>query len=86
MPLPVTSGLRFLTTHVKDRQIQKRINEALGIRPQPKVKAAKSLMLPAGAPVVPVTAVAWSAPVVTVIFRGLARSATGMRSFSTPDS
>jgi hypothetical protein len=36
------SGLRILTTHVKDRQIQKRINEALGIRPQPKVKAPAS--------------------------------------------
>lgn len=36
MPLPVMSGLRILTTHVRDRQIQKRINEALGIKPEPK--------------------------------------------------
>jgi hypothetical protein len=42
IPAPIFSGLRILTTHVKDRQIQKRINEALGIRPQPKVKAPAS--------------------------------------------
>jgi hypothetical protein len=44
-PLPVMSGLRILTTHVKDRQIQKRINEALGIKPEPKkVKAPRSIL------------------------------------------
>jgi hypothetical protein len=46
MPLPVMSGLRILTTHVKDRQIQKRINEALGIQPQKKVKAPRSIVPP----------------------------------------
>lgn len=45
MPLPVMSGLRILTTHVRDRQIQKRINEALGIKPEPKkVKAPVSIV------------------------------------------
>lgn len=46
MPLPVMSGLRILTTHVKDRQIQKRINEALGIKPEigKKVKAPQSIV------------------------------------------
>lgn len=44
-PLPVMSGLRILTTHVKDRQIQKRINEALGIKPEPKkVKSPQSIV------------------------------------------
>lgn len=41
MPLPILSGLRMLSTHVKDRQVQKRINEALGIAPEPK-KAVKA--------------------------------------------
>lgn len=36
MPVPIMSGLRILTTHVKDRQIQRRIQEALGIKPEPK--------------------------------------------------
>jgi hypothetical protein len=36
MPVPIMSGLRILTTHVKDRQIQKRIQEALGIKPEAK--------------------------------------------------
>jgi hypothetical protein len=44
MPLPIMSGLRILTTHVRDRQIQKRINEALGIKSQPKVKAPVSIV------------------------------------------
>jgi hypothetical protein len=43
MPLPVMSGLRILTTHVRDRKIQHRINDALGIKPEPKkVKAPQS--------------------------------------------
>lgn len=43
MPLPILSGLRMLSTHVKGRQVQKRINEALGITPEPKkLKAAPS--------------------------------------------
>lgn len=46
MPLPIMSGLRILTTHVRDRQIQKRINEALGIKPQPKVKGPRSVIPP----------------------------------------
>jgi hypothetical protein len=51
IPLPVMSGLRILTTHVKDRQIQKRINEALGIKPEPKkVKAPHSIVPPAAMP------------------------------------
>lgn len=45
LPLPVMSGLRILTTHVKDRQIQKRIREALGIQEPPKkVKKPVSIM------------------------------------------
>jgi hypothetical protein len=45
MPLPIMSGLRILTTHVRDRQIQKRINDALGIKPEPKkVKAPVSVV------------------------------------------
>lgn len=45
MPMPVMSGLRILTTHVKDRKIQHRINDALGIKPQPKtVKAPVSVV------------------------------------------
>lgn len=36
MPLPVMSGIRILTTHVKDQRIQKRIQEALGVLPEKK--------------------------------------------------
>jgi hypothetical protein len=36
MPLPVMSGLRLLTANLKDRRIQKQVNEALGIKPEPK--------------------------------------------------
>lgn len=50
MPLPVMSGLRILTTHVKDRQIQKRINEALGIKPEPKKVKAPQSVIPKTAP------------------------------------
>ncbi|HEX7891474.1 MAG TPA: hypothetical protein VF522_19135 [Ramlibacter sp.] len=46
MPLPVMSGLRILTTHVRDRQIQRRINEALGIKPEPKRVRAPQSVLP----------------------------------------
>lgn len=55
MPLPVMSGLRILTTHVRDRKIQKRIQEALGVdKPQVRVKAPKSILPPsAGATAVP---------------------------------
>lgn len=50
MPLPVMSGLRILTTHVKDRKIQHRINDALGIKPEPKkVRAPQSVIPPAAA-------------------------------------
>lgn len=49
-PLPVMSGLRILTTHVKDRQIQKRINEALGIKPEPKKVRAPVSVVPKTAP------------------------------------
>lgn len=44
MPLPVMSGLRILTTHVKERQIQKRIREALGIEEPRKVKKPESVI------------------------------------------
>lgn len=47
MPLPVMSGIRILTTHVRDRQIQKRIREALGIKPEPKKVKAPQPVLPA---------------------------------------
>jgi hypothetical protein len=47
MPLPVMSGIRILTTHVRDRQIQKRIREALGIKPEPKKVKAPQSVLPA---------------------------------------
>ena len=49
-PVPVMSGLRILTTHVKDRQIQKRINEALGIKSAAKVKAPQSVVPPRALP------------------------------------
>lgn len=45
--MPVMSGLRILTTHVRDRQIQKRINEALGIKPEPKKAKPEQTPMPA---------------------------------------
>ncbi len=38
LPLPVMSGLRLLTANIKDRRVQKQVNEALGIVKEPTVK------------------------------------------------
>lgn len=52
MPLPVMSGLRILTTHIKDRRIRHRINDALGIKQQPKKASEqpKTQIVPTSAP------------------------------------